>query len=124
MKLSRLFIFLALIVWITAVFVASSSAQEPAKKPPELPNPDIANGKYGEYAANTFDLWKAASSKRTPLVVYIHGGGLAKGDKSGISVNQLKEMLGAGLSVMAINYRLTGEAVFPQHYMDCARAIQ
>jgi hypothetical protein len=25
---------------------------------------------------------------------------------------------------MSINYRLTGEAVFPQHYMDCARAIQ
>jgi len=25
---------------------------------------------------------------------------------------------------MAINYRLTGEAVFPQHFMDSARAIQ
>jgi acetyl esterase/lipase len=33
-------------------------------------------------------------------------------------------MLEAGLAVMAINYRLTGQAVFPQHYMDCARAIQ
>ena len=62
--------------------------------------------------------------KPTPLVVYIHGGGLASGDKSGISVNQLNEMLKAGLTVMAINYRLTGEAIFPQHYMDSARAIQ
>src|SRR3954451_18781263 len=89
-----------------------------------LPKPDIADGKYGEFAANTFDLWKARSSKPTPLVVYIHGGGLARGDKSGISVNQLNEMLAAGLTVMSINYRMTGEAVFPQHYMDCARAIQ
>jgi len=28
------------------------------------------------------------------------------------------------LTVMAINYRLTPEATFPQHYMDSARAIQ
>jgi acetyl esterase len=99
-------------------------AQEAAKAQPEIPKPDIANGKYGAFSANTFDLWKARSTKPTPLVVYIHGGGLAKGDKSGIPVSQLNEMLAAGLSVMAVNYRLTGEAVFPQHYMDCARAIQ
>lgn len=106
------------------LLVIGSPAQEAAKTPPVLPKPDIANGKYGTFAANTFDLWKAKSGKPTPLVVYIHGGGLASGDKSGISVNQLNEMLEAGLSVMAINYRLTGEATFPQHYMDCARAIQ
>ena len=90
----------------------------------ELPTPDIANGKYGEFAANTFDLWKAKSDKPTPLVVYIHGGGLASGDKSSLSASQLAQMLKSGLTVMAINYRLTGEAVFPQHYIDCARAIQ
>lgn len=89
-----------------------------------LPKPDIADGKYGEYAANTFDLWKAKSKKPTPLVVYIHGGGLASGDKSKLSAKQLDAMLKAGLSVMSINYRLTGEAVYPQHYMDSARAIQ
>lgn len=95
-----------------------------AKSEAPLPVPDISNGKYGDYAANTFDLWKAKSNTPTPLVVYIHGGGLASGDKSKISSNQLTQMLKAGLTVMSINYRLTGEAVFPQHYMDCARAIQ
>ena len=88
------------------------------------PKPDIIDGKYGEYAANTFDLWKPKSKKTTPLVVYIHGGGLVTGDKAKLSVNQLDALLKAGFAVMAINYRLTGEAVFPQHYMDCARAIQ
>lgn len=105
-------------------FCLSSTAQEAAKIPPEVPKPDIADGKYGTFAANTFDLWKARSSKPTPLVVYIHGGGLAYGDKSRISVNQLNEMLKAGLTVMAINYRLTPDGIFPQHYMDSARAIQ
>jgi acetyl esterase len=97
---------------------------ENAKTPVEIPKPDIADGKYGQYDKNTFDLWKPKSGKPTALVVYIHGGGLASGDKSKISANQLTQMLKAGLAVMAINYRLTGEAVFPQHYMDCARAIQ
>src|SRR3954469_2987794 len=105
-------------VVFASVFGVAGLAQTPvptASPTPgqALPKPDIADGKYGEFAANTFDLWKARSSKPTPLVVYIHGGGLAHGDKSGISANQLNEMLKAGLTVMAINYRLTGEAVFP-----------
>src|SRR5580765_4654781 len=110
----------------TPMPAAKTEAPKPAASPtPQpLPKPDIANGKYGEFAANTFDLWKADSKNPTPLVVYIHGGGLAGGNKSSLSANQLAAMLKAGLSVMAINYRLTGEAVFPQHYMDCARAIQ
>lgn len=89
-----------------------------------LPKPDIADGKYGEYASNTFDLWRPQSKKPTPLVVFIHGGGLSAGDKSKISEGLLTQMLKAGLAVMSINYRLTPDAVFPQHYMDCARAIQ
>lgn len=117
-------------ILLTALFVALfgavAFAQNETKAKPDatIPTPDIANGKYGPYDANTFDLWKPKSNKPTPLVVYIHGGGLIRGDKSMLSVKQLEQMLKAGLTVMAINYRLTGEAVFPQHYMDCARAIQ
>ncbi len=113
-----------LIVLIVALAYANAFAQDGTAPQPDLPKPDIADGKYGEFSANTFDLWKARSKKPTPLVVYIHGGGLASGDKSKISVNQLNAMLKAGLTVMSINYRLTPEAVFPQHYMDCVRAIQ
>jgi acetyl esterase len=97
---------------------------DPKKVETPKPKPDIADGKYGDFAANTFDLWKPKSKKPTPLVVFIHGGGLASGTKEKLSANQLEKMLEAGFAVMAINYRLTPEAVFPQHYMDCARAIQ
>src|SRR5215218_11088159 len=97
-----------LLFWTISIFLwAHLSAQESVKPQFAMPKGDIADGKYGPYDANSFDLWKAKSTKPTPLVVYIHGGGLAKGDKSGISVNQLNEMLEAGLTVMAINYRLT-----------------
>lgn len=114
-------------------FAAFAQDEEETKKPaatgtpkPEVvaPKPDIVDGKYGQYDLNTFDLWKPKSKKPTALVVYIHGGGLSSGDKSKISANQINKMLEAGLAVMSINYRLTGEVIYPQHYMDSARAIQ
>ena len=110
---------------LTIVCVGFAQNESNAKKAEIVkPKPDISNGKYGEFERNTFDLWKPKSKKTTPLVVYIHGGGLTTGDKEKISANQLEAMLKAGFAVMAINYRLTPEAVFPQHYMDAARAIQ
>jgi len=114
---------------LTIAFAGFAQDETDAKTDPKKaeivkPKPDIADGKYGEFAANTFDLWKPKSKKPTPLVVFIHGGGLASGSKEKLSPLQLTKMLEAGFAVMAINYRLTGEAVFPQHYMDCARAIQ
>ncbi len=112
----------AILMLVGAAFAQDDANQK--KSETAKPKPDIANGKYGEFAANTFDLWKPKSKKPTALVVYIHGGGLASGDKDKISANQLEKMLEGGFAVMAINYRLTGEVVFPQHYMDCARAIQ
>ncbi len=111
---------------VLTMAIAGFAQDEAEAKKAEIakPKPDIADGKYGEFAANTFDLWKPKSKKPTALVVFIHGGGLASGTKEKLSANQLEKMLEAGFAVMAINYRLTGEAVFPQHYMDCARAIQ
>ena len=111
-----------IVVMVGGVFAQDEAVQK--KTEAVKPKPDIANGKYGEFAANTFDLWKPKSKKPTALVVFIHGGGLASGDKEKFSTNQLEKMLEADFAVMSINYRLTGEAVFPQHYMDCARAIQ
>ena len=115
------------VLFLAAALAFSAFAQDEADAKKEeiaKPMPNIADGKYGEYARNTFDLWKPKSKARTPLVVFIHGGGLSSGSKEKLSANQLNKMLEAGFAVMAINYRLTGEAVFPQHFMDAARAIQ
>jgi acetyl esterase len=91
---------------------------------PAKPRPDLADVAYGPHPRNVLDLWKAKSGRPTPLVVFIHGGGFRAGDKKGIAPQLLTGLLRRGISVMAVNYRLSPEVHFPAHYLDCARAIQ
>jgi acetyl esterase len=90
----------------------------------ELPSPDLANFRYGPHERNVLDLWKAKSKQPTPLVAYFHGGGFDQGDKSMVDPGLIEDMTAAGVSVMSVNYRLTPQAKYPEHYLDCARAIQ
>lgn len=119
---------LKLIALLTvAIFAANIFAQddEPAAKAqPAKIAADITNAKYGSLERNVFDLWKPKSKKPTPLMVYIHGGGFVNGDKDKLSANLLKRMLDNGIAVMAINYSLLPQHVYPQAYMDAARAVQ
>ena len=99
-------------------------ATRDAKKAAAKPAPDLANQKYGPHERNVLDLWKAKSNSLTPLVVYIHGGGFSGGSKETLSPVLLETLLKAGISVMAVNYRLSPGVTFPAHYLDCGRAIQ
>lgn len=103
--------------------LAAAVAPAPKKGAPKPP-PDLADFSYGPHPRNVLDLWKAKSGTPTPLVVYIHGGGFRSGDKQSLSAGLLQKLLAAGISVMAVNYRLSPEVSFPAHYLDCARAIQ
>jgi acetyl esterase len=99
--------------------------QAKAKKQAEVkPPPDMANVAYGPHERNVMDVWKAKSGQPTPLLVFIHGGGFHAGGKEALQTYLLKGCLDNGISVVAINYRLSPEVKFPAHYMDCARAIQ
>jgi hypothetical protein len=65
---------------------------------------------YGSHPRNNFDIWLAKSEKPTPLVIYIHGGGFIKGDKSKYYDSpDLLRFLDAGVSVAVINYRFMTE---------------
>jgi acetyl esterase/lipase len=110
------------ILLLLGLFVAPAHGQE--KKGPAKPRPDLANEKYGPHERNVLDLWRVKSDNPTPLVVFIHGGGFRAGSKEALAPALLDGLLAKGISVMAINYRLSPEVAFPAHYMDCARAIQ
>jgi acetyl esterase/lipase len=107
---------------VSFLIIGTSYAQKPAPQPAK-PAPDIANEHYGPHERNVLDFWKAKSDKPTPLVVFIHGGGFYAGSKELITPAVFR-LLDKGISLMAINYRLSPEVTFPAHYMDCARAIQ
>ena len=88
--------------------------------------PDYSDLKYGPYAANAMDLWlaKRDDGKASPIAIFIHGGGFKGGDKSKMSMGNVKRLLDAGISTATINYRLTDEGPFPNPMHDGGRAIQ
>ena len=112
----------ALVTLVLLAAAAPAAAQPKAKA--NKPKPDLADVKYGPHERNVLDLWKAKSEQPTPLVVFIHGGGFAAGSKEALAAPLLDALLSKGISVMAINYRLSPGVAFPAHYHDCGRAIQ
>jgi acetyl esterase/lipase len=104
--------------------VGQPARAQQRRERPELPEPDVANAKYGPHERNVLDLWQARSETPTPLMIYIHGGGFRGGDKRTLSPQVLNQCLEAGISVAAINYRLTDVAPFPAAHHDSARAVQ
>ncbi len=79
--------------------------------------------KYGPHMRNVMDVWLARSDEPTPVLVSIHGGGFRGGNKS-VSPDLLRRCLDSGISVVAITYRLSDQAIAPAQFLDAARAIQ
>src|SRR5512136_2891958 len=59
-----------------------------------------------------------------PVIVYIHGGAFAIGEKRSIEVMTYLKALAYGYAVVAVDYRLSGEAVFPAGLQDVKAAIR
>ena len=59
-----------------------------------------------------------------PVIISIHGGAFKMGDKGDFQVNAMLEGLKRGYAVVSINYRLSGEAIFPAQIYDVKAAIR
>ena len=86
--------------------------------------PDHANVAYGPHERNVFDIWFADAAKKTPLAIYIHGGGFKAGSKEKLDESELNQLLAAGISVAAINYRYISNAPLPAAHNDAKKALQ
>lgn len=108
------------------VKAATAVADERAHRPAPLPAARTENGgdatrdlapSFADVAYGTdserqrFDFWKAASDRRTPLVLLIHGGGWRRGDKSGTKPEEIRPFLDAGISVATLNYRFIDQCM-------------
>ncbi len=97
---------------------------QPKAQPREnLPPPTYKNVKYGPHERNVLDFWQAKSVQPAPVLVSIHGGGFVAGNKS-VQPQLLKDCLDSGISVAAISYRYSTQAIAPAPFQDGARAVQ
>lgn len=98
----RMFNFLMLI-FFSFLTIFSSFARE---------NEEILlNEKYGKHERQVFDIWLPKIKGRSPLVIFIHGGGWVMGSKDEFRGNSIiKKYLNSGIAVAAINYRFLKHA--------------
>ena len=76
-------------------------------------------------AAQQFDVFLPESgSGPFPVLMHIHGGAFAIGDKRDGHLEAYLRGLDHGYAVVSINYRLSGEAIFPAGLQDVKAAIR
>ena len=127
MRLRRRVIALVAGGWLLSCAGADAQQPERGQGPAPSPAADVArvmtDVKYGPHPRNLMDVWLARADKPTPVLVSIHGGAFRNGTKS-VEPALRDRCLAAGISVVAITYRLSQDAIAPAAFHDSARAIQ
>jgi acetyl esterase/lipase len=78
------------------------------------------------------DLYRpAVGADPAPLIVFVHGGGWLRGDRSMVSPSfaawrpgPLARLAAEGFAVASVDYRLSGEARFPAQLEDVSAAVE
>ncbi len=108
---------------ILAAFTLPSASAQVAAAPMAAPPPlrDIVY-KVVDGTPIALDVHQAEGAGPRPLIIWIHGGGWQSGDKA----NCLPVRLGfvsRGYTVACINYRLSGQDIFPAQIVDVRDAV-
>ena len=75
---------------------------------------------------NQLDVWKRPDlpmDAKAPVLVQVHGGGWVIGNKDQQALPLLTHMAESGWVCVAINYRLSPRATWPDHIVDVKRAL-
>jgi acetyl esterase/lipase len=83
---------------------------------------DIAYGPAG--TRNLLDVYRHRDHPRkVPVLLQVHGGGWIIGDKDTQGIPLMQHMAARGWVCVAMNYRLSPRARFPDHLVDVKRAL-
>jgi acetyl esterase/lipase len=76
-------------------------------------------------ARHRLDVYRSrlAPPDKAPVIVYIHGGAWVIGDKRQQGKPMMYELVARGWVCVAINYRLSPKATWPEHIIDAKRAV-
>ncbi len=66
---------------------------------------------------------RLAPPEKAPVMVYIHGGAWMIGEKREQGKPMMYELVARGWVCVAINYRLSPKATWPDHIVDAKRAV-
>src|SRR4051794_6488412 len=77
---------------------------------------------YGPDPYQCLDIFSPDNASHAPLVLFVHGGGWAVGDKSQYAAVGVR-LARAGFVTAIVNYRLSPPARHPAHAEDVARAV-
>lgn len=92
---------------------------------PQVDGQRLANIPYGEQSnRQKLDLYLPDLAQTLPLVVVVHGGGFMSGHKRAANPSAVvQSALPRGYAVASINYRRSGEALFPAAVQDVVAAV-
>lgn len=142
MKTSKKFLLLAI---FSATVSFSNFSPVSAELPPPPPGVELGGGIGAPEPINTqgvkkffLDIPYASQSDAQKLDIYlpnegngpfpvilaVHGGGFQMGDKNSGEINPELTGLTRGYAVVAVNYRLSGEAPFPAAVYDVKSAVR
>jgi len=100
-----------LVVW----FGVAHGATDPIRR-------DVA---YGPDEDQRFDVYARPGTKGAPVILLVHGGGWARGDKAAGRVvdNKVAHWLPKGFAIVAVNYRMFPKIDPVEQARDVARAL-
>ncbi len=83
---------------------------------------DIVYSRLGERELK-LDVYRPGKAEGPlPVVMWIHGGGWKGGSKG--SGGRARGMVARGYAIVDVEYRLSGEALFPAQIVDCKTAVR
>ncbi|MGD8191588.1 alpha/beta hydrolase fold domain-containing protein [Brevibacillus ginsengisoli] len=85
---------------------------------------DIVYGHTAERELKLDIIKPLSTEEKFPAILYVHGGGWMSGDKRKIGGQWNSSFAQYGFVCININYRLSGEAIFPAALLDVKRAIR
>lgn len=87
--------------------------------------PLLANVAYGADPDQRFDVYAQPGAQGSPVILLVHGGGWALGDKAAGRVveNKVAHWLPQGFAIVAVNYRMLPKIDPVEQARDVARAL-
>jgi acetyl esterase/lipase len=109
------------------LFISCQQGESSVQKNRSLPAETFTDVSYGKDSAQKMDIYLPANrTDSTKVIVLIHGGGWAAGDKSefAAAIPNIKQQL-LGYAIFNINYRLASQAGnhFPTQENDVKQAL-